>query len=104
METAVDFESNSIGIFLYIMDGSSFRVEYNAPILELAAAGNISYPYDPGWNVYDFGRNKCFVIVVNNETLVAHPMHMHGHNMFILNEGLGSWDGTVINPSNAATP
>jgi len=29
-------------------------------------------------------------------------MHIHGHNTFVLSEGLGSWDGTVINPSNPA--
>lgn len=27
-------------------------------------------------------------------------MHIHGHNMFVLAEGAGDWDGTVVNPSN----
>jgi FtsP/CotA-like multicopper oxidase with cupredoxin domain len=27
-------------------------------------------------------------------------MHMHGHNMYILAVGQGTWDGTVTNPQN----
>ncbi len=28
-------------------------------------------------------------------------MHLHGHNMFVLAEGLGDWDGsTVVNAEN----
>ena len=27
-------------------------------------------------------------------------MHLHGHNFWILSNGLGDWDGTVVNPSN----
>ena len=30
-----------------------------------------------------------------------HPMHMHGHNMYVLHEGPGAWDATtVVNASN----
>ncbi|KIY01810.1 uncharacterized protein Z520_01948 [Fonsecaea multimorphosa CBS 102226] len=100
VDIALNFEINSTGHFLWTMDGSSFRTDYNDPILMLANGGNDSYPYDPEWNVYDFGSNSSFVIVLNNETPLMHPMHIHGHNMFVLNEGTGSWDGTVVNPSN----
>ena len=27
-------------------------------------------------------------------------MHLHGHNPYILHEGLGPWDGTIIRPEN----
>ncbi|KAL2401892.1 oxidoreductase ptaK [Exophiala dermatitidis] len=100
VNVALNFEINSTGHFLWTMDGSSFRVDYNDPVLMLAAAGNDSHPYDPEWNMYDFGSNQSFVIVVNNESPIAHPMHIHGHNMFVLSEGLGTWDGSVVNPSN----
>ncbi|RMZ81035.1 hypothetical protein DV738_g2460, partial [Chaetothyriales sp. CBS 135597] len=91
---------NGSGNFLWTVDGSSFRTNYNHPILLLSDAGNNSYPDSPEWNVYNFGQNKSFIIVVNNPTPVVHPMHIHGHNFFVLNEGLGSWDGTVVRPSN----
>lgn len=40
----VNFEINSTNHFLWIMNNSSFRVDYNAPILFLANQGNDSYP------------------------------------------------------------
>lgn len=27
-------------------------------------------------------------------------MHLHGFNMYILHEGLGPWDGTIVNQNN----
>ena len=27
-------------------------------------------------------------------------MHLHGHNMYVLNEGAGAWDGTIVRPQN----
>lgn len=27
-------------------------------------------------------------------------MHLHGFNMYVLNEGEGDWDGTIVNPEN----
>ncbi len=100
VQVSINFELNSTGNFLWTVDGSSFRVDYNDPILALAAGGNDSYPYSPEWNVYDFGTNQSIVIVVNNETPLSHPMHIHGHNMYVLNEGVGSWDGTTIRSGN----
>jgi FtsP/CotA-like multicopper oxidase with cupredoxin domain len=71
------------------------------PILLLANLGNTSYPQDPEWNVYDFGQNTSIRLVVRNFFGTSHPMHMHGHNFFVLSEGLGDWDGTtIVNPTN----
>jgi len=27
-------------------------------------------------------------------------MHLHGHNFYVLHEGPGEWDGTIIRPEN----
>lgn len=83
------------------MNNSSFRADYDNSVLLLANQGNISYPADPNWNVYNFGSNSTIRLIVNNLIPAAHPMHIHGHNMFVLAEGVGTWDGTtIVNPSN----
>lgn len=94
----LNFEINQTGHFLFTMDGSTFRTDYNAPILPLAITGNDSFPEE--WNVYDFGSNKSYTVVIQNETPLVHPMHIHGHNMYVLDQGFGRWDGSVIRPSN----
>ena len=98
---AVGVFINSTGHLLWTINKSSFRADYNAPILLLSNAGNDSYPYDPEWNVYNTGNATSIRLVVENTTPVAHPMHLHGHNMYVLNEGLGTWDGSsVVNSEN----
>ena len=91
---------NSTGHTLYQMNGQSFRGDFNNPVLRLAAEGNTSYPLDPQWNVYDFGSNESVRIVFNNNLTFAHPMHLHGQQFFVLAEGVGKWDGKVVNPQN----
>ena len=86
---------NSTGHLLWFMNGQSFRANYDNPILLLANAGNTSYPYDPQWNVYNFGNNNSVRIIMENRNGAAHPMHLHGHNFNVLAEGVGTWDGTI---------
>lgn len=106
VDLSLSFEVNSSGNFLWTLDGSSYRTDYNEPILPLLQADNSATAIaalPSQWNVYNFGSNKSFVIVINNQNAVAHPMHLHGHNMFVLSEGTGVWDGTIQgNGSNPA--
>jgi len=47
------------------------------------------------------GTNSSVRIILTSVGFPAsHPMHMHGHNMQILAEGVGTWNGTIVNPSN----
>ncbi|TGO33302.1 hypothetical protein BHYA_0254g00180 [Botrytis hyacinthi] len=85
---------NETGTFLWTLGGTSFRANYNNPILSLANEGNFTYPDE--WNVRNFGSNTTIRIVVNNPTPASHPMHLHGHNMQILHEGAGDWDGVTV--------
>jgi hypothetical protein len=55
---------------------------------------------DPQWNVYDTDENTSVRVILINNSPAQHPMHLHGHNMYLLAEGYGSWNGTVVNPSN----
>ena len=65
------------------------------PLLDLAYSGNTSYPYDPQWNVYNVGENYSVRIVLRNLSPVSHPMHLHGHNFYVIAEGVGEWNGSV---------
>jgi FtsP/CotA-like multicopper oxidase with cupredoxin domain len=112
-------KQNGTGSWLWCMNNGSFRGDYNDPTLLLANRDNDSYPYDTEWNLYNMGSNASYRFIVNNESPAYHPMHFHGHNMFILvsllsvrsngrmltrawqDVGVGVWDGeTIINPAN----
>jgi len=96
----LDFEFKSNGThFIWYVNNSSYRGDYNAPILPSAQNGD--YNYKPEWNVFDFGSNKTVRIhMVNHGFIGSHPMHLHGHDFHVLAEGYGEWDGTVTNPEN----
>jgi len=97
-EIDITFASNGTN-FVWFMNNSSFRGDYNSPVLEDVNAGNLSFPAE--WNVHNFGSNSSVQLVIKNFfTFGAHPIHLHGHNFNVLAEGFGDWDGTVVNPSN----
>ena len=97
----IGFGQNSTGYWVWTMNNSSFRANYNHPILLLSNVGNNSYPSDPQWNIHNYGSNSSVRIILNNPVAASHPIHLHGHNMFVLASGPGSWDGTtIVNPAN----
>ncbi|EED16674.1 multicopper oxidase, putative [Talaromyces stipitatus ATCC 10500] len=96
----ITFGANATGAMVWFANNISFTANYNHPLLLLAKEGNTSYPYDPQWNVLDFGKHKTIRLYVRNFTPLAHPMHLHGHNFWVLAQGKGDWDGTVTRPYN----
>jgi hypothetical protein len=86
-------------VISFYMNNSTFRADYNDPVLLDAKLGKTTFPSD--YNVYNFGQSKSIRLVVYNYAQTgAHPMHLHGHNMYVLAFGTGLWDGTIVNPSN----
>lgn len=86
---------------VWYMNNVTFRADYNDPDLLEAKLGNTTFPVSE--NVYDFGTNSSVrMIVYNHMALASHPMHIHGHNLYILQTGVGQWydNMTLINPSN----
>lgn len=96
----VNFFINSTGHFLWTMDNVSYRTNYNHPPLLLSRNGNNSYPADPEWNIHTLNSSGSTRVVLNNKTPTSHPMHLHGHNMYVLAAGNGTWDGTIVNSDN----
>ncbi|KAK4156765.1 multicopper oxidase-domain-containing protein [Chaetomidium leptoderma] len=97
---AMDIElyKNASDVTLWKFNGVSMRTDYNHPVMLLANEGNFSYPAE--WNVVNYHSNTSIRIIVNNRGPVAHPMHLHGHNFYVLHEGPGEWDGTIVRPRN----
>ncbi|KAF2009296.1 multicopper oxidase [Aaosphaeria arxii CBS 175.79] len=98
-----EFRSNGTNFIWFVessMTNSSYRGDYNDPILLQAKNGDLQYK--PEWNVMDFGSNETVRLHLVNHGLVGgHPMHLHGHDFHVLAEGFGEWDGTIINPENS---
>ncbi|KAL0257860.1 hypothetical protein SLS55_007026 [Diplodia seriata] len=84
--------------WLWHFGGPSYRADFNDALLYQIQQGNAEF--GPQSNVHDFGSNKSVRFVIYNDTPAPHPMHMHGHNFWVLADGVGRWDGTTANPGN----
>ncbi|PYH42871.1 uncharacterized protein BP01DRAFT_385075 [Aspergillus saccharolyticus JOP 1030-1] len=96
----INVGQNATGHFLWYFNNATFRANYNAPLLLLGRTGNFSSPYYANANTYNYGSNSSVRIIFNNIYPMQHPLHLHGHNFWVLAEGRGAWDGVITNPSN----
>ncbi|OAQ67474.1 laccase-1 precursor [Purpureocillium lilacinum] len=93
------FFRNETGHPLWSFDGVDFRGNYNSPTLLMSHLGN--FTFEKQWNVRNTKNARSVRVHVKNLSGAAHPMHLHGFNMYILHEGDGpDWDGTIIHPEN----
>ncbi|KAH8817126.1 putative multicopper oxidase [Xylogone sp. PMI_703] len=73
---------------------------FSHPLLLLANLGNTSYPDDPQWNVYNFGNSRSIRLVIHSIVPFSHPMHLHGHDFWVVAQGMGKFNGTLTRPEN----
>ncbi|KXT05068.1 hypothetical protein AC578_7560 [Pseudocercospora eumusae] len=58
----------------YLMNGRTFRANYNYPLLNLTFNGNTSYPDDPQGNIYNFGTNETIRKSTPQSLSSFHPL------------------------------
>lgn len=93
-----DFKSNGTN-FVWFLNNSTYRGDYNQPTLLKAQKGETDYEAE--WNVHQYpGAENVRLHLINHGIFGAHPMHLHGHDFHVLAEGFGEWDGTVVNAEN----
>jgi FtsP/CotA-like multicopper oxidase with cupredoxin domain len=83
----------------FIMNGRQFRANYSQSLLSITNQAKDSLAANEQYgelsNVWDFSANKTVRLVVYNFFISPHPMHLHGHDFWVLAEGKGVWDGHV---------
>lgn len=98
--------TNATGSYEWTINGQTYRADYNNPILYDAEEGMTSFPDNPEYNVYNFANNGSVILNITNATPFPHPIHMHGHDFYVLSVSdsnappLTPWDASVVNPSN----
>ena len=100
LNITIDFHQNATLNNLFYMNNSSFRANYDHPLLLLANQGNTSYPNDLQWNVHNTGNAKTTRLIIRATLALSHPLHLHGHDFQVLAWGQGEWDGTITRPEN----
>ncbi|TEA18080.1 Laccase-1 [Colletotrichum sidae] len=83
------------------VNGQNMDIDWDRPTLSYVAEGNTSYPKQ--YNVFTIpDENQWAFWVVENLFPAPHPMHLHGHDFYILGHSepasSGRGDGVRFNP------
>ncbi|KAI1821444.1 multicopper oxidase-domain-containing protein [Xylaria intraflava] len=68
---------------LWRVNGSSINVNWDRPVIDYVLRGNTSYPTSENVVIVD-EKDAWTFWVVENLSVVPHPMHLHGHDFLVL--------------------
>lgn len=82
-------------LFRWTIDGSPMIVDFNQPTLKTVLGGTENWYVDA--NVRSMQTSDWYLWYIQTVTPIAlpHPIHLHGHDFYIVGRGSGTWDGTT---------
>ncbi|EEY20296.1 laccase-1 [Verticillium alfalfae VaMs.102] len=91
---------NSAGLFKWYLNSTSLLVDWADPTLGQVLAGATEWETENA--VLQLSEaNKWVYLVVQTAMGVPHPIHLHGHDFFVLAQGSGTYSASVtLNTEN----
>lgn len=87
--------ASNTGLVRWLLDGSAMTVDWNNPTLKTTLMGSSNFY--PNANLYELSTSKWYIwyIESTDSFQLPHPIHLHGHDFYIIGEGPGQWDGSA---------
>lgn len=97
----VTLGTNSENLFRWKLNGTSMEVYWDTPTLLQIYNNNTTFTNSSG--VIELpDANEWSYVIIETTLTVPHPIHLHGHDFYILAQGTGTYSssdiGTLINP------
>lgn len=96
---------NSDNLFRWYLNNSTMIVDRGNPTLLQVYNGDMSFSNSS--NVITLPQNQWSYIVIETSDDVTHPIHLHGHDFYILAQGNGTYNSsdisTLVNPPRRDT-
>ncbi|KAL1593552.1 laccase, multicopper oxidase, benzenediol:oxygen oxidorectuctase [Nothophoma quercina] len=91
----IDLKLGAGNVVRWLLDGTPMIVDWNNPTLETALAGKSDYYANN--NIHEMSTSNWYIwyIESTDSFQLPHPIHLHGHDFYIVGEGAGQWDGSV---------
>lgn len=79
----------------WLIDGTPHVVDWNNPTIEKVLAGSTNYGANA--NVHEMPTSGWYLWWIQSTAIVQlpHPIHLHGHDFYLIGSGTGTWDGTT---------
>lgn len=85
-------------VLLWTMDSVSFNVTWSNPTLLQMMGNSTDFPKQS--HVIELNEaNMWEYLIIQSSFPVSHPIHLHGHDFFILAQGTGSYDSSQLTVS-----
>ena len=88
-------DASKSNLFRWLIDGEPHIVDWNDPSLETVLAGGTDFGNNS--NVKEMTNNGWYLWWIQSTASIAlpHPMHLHGHDFYVVGRGSGTWDGST---------
>ncbi|KAG8161366.1 hypothetical protein KVR01_009630 [Diaporthe batatas] len=92
--------------FKWTLNGSSLLLDWATPTLDRVILGNTTFPTE--YNVVSVnGTSSDWVMLVIQDSTgfgLFHPIHLHGHDFWVLAQDIGTFDPTTTNITTTNPP
>ncbi|KAL3480764.1 Cupredoxin [Aspergillus californicus] len=93
--TDVTVGKNDNNFFRWYLNSTSMGVYWEDPTLLQVANNERAWAASSG--IIDLpNANEWVYLIINTTIPVSHPIHLHGHDFFILAQGTNPWDGVMV--------
>lgn len=90
---------NAAGLFKWSLNSTSMLVDWKDPVLTQVYGGATSFDQDDA--VFQIPDAEKWVYFVVETSVGSHPIHLHGHDFYILAQATGTYsDGVTLNTTN----
>ncbi|KAK8929104.1 hypothetical protein H634G_03373 [Metarhizium anisopliae BRIP 53293] len=95
--------TNSAGLFKWYLNSTTMLVDWANPTLQSVLNGTTSYETDDAV-IQLSDADQWVYLVIETAIGVPHPIHLHGHDFFVLAQGSGTYssDTVALNTDNPA--
>jgi hypothetical protein len=81
-------------LFKWTMNSTSLLLDWADPTISQVLAGTTTFDTDQSVIALD-DADVWFYLVIDTTLAVTHPIHLHGHDFFILAQGTGTYSSSV---------
>jgi FtsP/CotA-like multicopper oxidase with cupredoxin domain len=97
--TALDLTLDTSASVAWKVNNLSMGIDWTKPTLQYVENGTYTLPADDNGLVIN-GANNWTYWLIQNDTPLPHPIHLHGHDFFVLATGSGSGTNAALSVTN----
>lgn len=106
-DTAATVGFNSDNLFRWYLNSTNMLVEWANPSLSqvLASVNSSTSPFTTSNAIIELpDANQWIYLAVHSTLPIPHPIHLHGHDYFILAQGTGTYDADTVTLNKSNPP